>query len=108
VCSNLLSALAPRTPFDVILSNPPSFAGEPIDLADRAWHAGQDHRDIAALFEQARNRLRPGGCMYLLLSSDSDLNFFGSLITQAKFRSRQVAEKSILIETMIIYELRAA
>lgn len=108
VCSNLLSALAPRTLFDVILSNPPSFAGEPIDLADRAWHAGQDYRDIAALFEQARNRLRPGGRMYLLLSSDSDLNFLGSLITQAKFRSHQVAQRSILIESMIIYELRAA
>ena len=47
VCSNLLAALAPRPHFDVILSSPPSFPGEPLDLADRAWHAGPDYRDIA-------------------------------------------------------------
>ena len=40
VGSDLLSALAPRPTFDVILSSPPSFAGEPRDIADRAWHAG--------------------------------------------------------------------
>jgi len=108
VCSDLLSPLVPRMLFDVILSNPPSFAGDPIDLADRAWHAGEDYRDIAALFEQARNRLRPGGRMYVLLSSDSDLNLLGSLIAQAKFRSRPVAQRSILIESMIIYELLSA
>jgi release factor glutamine methyltransferase len=107
VCSNLLSALAPRTLFDVILSSPPSFAGEPIDLADRAWHAGPDYRDIAALFAQARKRLAPGGRMYVLLSSHSDLALLGDLISQAKFRSRPVAERSILIESMIIYELCA-
>ena len=41
VCSNLLSALAPQPLFDVMLSNPPYFPGEPRDLADRAWHAGR-------------------------------------------------------------------
>ena len=56
VSSNLLSATAPRPTFDLILSSPPSFAGEPLDLADRAWHDGPECRDIAALFEQARER----------------------------------------------------
>src|SRR5450755_4039521 len=37
VCTNLLSALAPRPLFDVILSSPPK-PGEPRDLADRGWH----------------------------------------------------------------------
>jgi release factor glutamine methyltransferase len=107
VCSNLLSALAQRTLFDVILSNPPSFAGEPIDLADRAWHAGPEYRDIAALFAQARKRLAPGGRMYVLFSSHSDLRLLAALIARAKFHSRPVAERSILIESMIIYELCA-
>jgi hypothetical protein len=40
VASNLLSAIAPRPLFDVILSSPPSFPGEPSDIADRAWFAG--------------------------------------------------------------------
>ena len=62
VCSNLLSALAPGPLFDVIVSNPPYFPGEPRDLADRAWHSGPNHRDIVQLFEQARARAsRPAG-----------------------------------------------
>jgi release factor glutamine methyltransferase len=107
VCSNLLSAIAPGPLFDVILSSPPSFPGEPRDLADRAWHAGPGYRDIAALFDQARERLKPGGCLYVLLSSDSDLNILGALIAQAGFRARLVAERSILFESFPLYELRA-
>ncbi len=105
--SNLLSALAPSPLFDVILSSPPSFPGEPRDVTDRAWHAGPDYRDIAALFEQARERLAPGGRLYILLSSDSDLDRVGNLIARASFKARPVAERSILIESLIIYELQA-
>lgn len=107
VCSNLMSGLAPRPTFDVILSSPPSFPGEPKDVADRAWHAGPEYRDIAKLFEQARERLLPGGRMYVLLSSDSDLHLLGRLIAKAGFKARLVGERSILIEALIIYELRA-
>jgi 16S rRNA G1207 methylase RsmC len=106
VGSNLLSALAPRPLFDVILSSPPSFAGEPRDVADCAWHAGPNYRDIAMLFNQARKRLAFGGCMYVLFSTDSDLDLLGNLIRRAGFAARLVAEQSIFIESLIIYELR--
>ncbi|MBX9777547.1 MAG: methyltransferase [Xanthobacteraceae bacterium] len=108
VCGDLLSALAPKAAFDVILSNPPFFPEEPIDVADRAWHAGPGYRDIKALFEQARQCLAPGGRFYLLLSSDSDLGLIGSLIEQAKFRARLVGRKSLLIESLVLFELRQA
>jgi hypothetical protein len=45
--------------------------------------------------------------MYVLFSSDSDLDLLGRLISRAGFVSRLVAERSILIESMILYELRA-
>jgi methylase of polypeptide subunit release factors len=105
LCSNLLAAVAPRPLFDVILSSPPSFTGEPRDVADRAWHAGPGYRDIAALFAQARKRLKPGGVVYLLLSSDSDLGQLGVLIAEAGFSARLIRERSILIESFILYEL---
>jgi release factor glutamine methyltransferase len=108
VCGDLLSALAPRAQFDVILCNPPFFPEEPIDVADRAWHAGPGYRDIKALFEQARVRLAPGGRFYLLLSSDSDLALIGSLIEEAKFRPRLVGRKPLLIESLVLFELRQA
>jgi methylase of polypeptide subunit release factors len=107
ICSNLLAALAPRPMFDLILSSPPSFPGEPRDLADRAWHAGPGYRDIALLFDQARDRLAPGGRLYVLFSSDSDLGLMGALIARAGFQARIAGERSILVESFILYELRA-
>ena len=107
VCSNLLSGIAPRPLFDVILSSPPSFAGEPRDVADRAWVAGPGYRDIALLFAQARERLKPGGRVYVLLSSDSDLGLLGRLIGEAGFRSKLVGERSIVFESFILFELSA-
>lgn len=106
VCSNLLSAVSPSPLFDVILSSPPSFPGRARDIADRAWYAGPGYGDILPLFDQARERLMPGGRVYLLVSSDSDLDLFGRLIAKANFTARAVAERSILVESLIIYELR--
>jgi release factor glutamine methyltransferase len=103
--SDLLSELPPGFLFDVIISNPPFFSGEPRDIADRAWVAGPGYRDIISLFEQARQRLKPSGAMYVLLSSDSDLYFLGKLIAKAGFRARIAMAFSIMIESMIIYEL---
>jgi methylase of polypeptide subunit release factors len=109
VCCNLLSAIASRPLFDVIISSPPSFPGKPRDLADRAWHAGPEYRDIASLFEDARQRLAPGGRLYVLLSSDSDLDCLGRLAHATGFRSRLVNERSIIgIESLLIYELALA
>ena len=108
LCSNLLSGVAARPLFDVILSSPPSFAGEPRDVADRAWVAGPGYRDIAQLFAEARERLRPGGRFYLLLSSDSDLGLLGRLISEAGFQARLVGERSIVFESFILYELTTA
>jgi release factor glutamine methyltransferase len=108
LCSNALSALAPRPIFDVILMAPPIHAGEPLDLADRALQAGPQYRDIALFFEQARERLAPDGCAYILMSSDSDRAALHTLIDRAGFRARLAAEHPILIETLFVYELRAS
>jgi len=106
VCGDLLSALAPGASFDVICCNPPFFPEEPIDIADRAWHAGPGYRDIKSLFEQARARLAPKGRFYLLLSSDCDLGLLDLLIGQARFRSREIARRWLVFETLILLELR--
>jgi release factor glutamine methyltransferase len=89
----------------VIFSSLPKHAGEPRDLADRGWHAGPDNRDISDLFDQARARLKIGGRLYIMLSSDSDLDLYGRLIDRAGFRARHVHERSMFIESLIIYEL---
>jgi release factor glutamine methyltransferase len=105
VCSDLLSAFERRPLFDVILSSPPKHAGEPRDLADVGWHAGESFRNIAGLFQQSSERLKPGGRIYVMVSSDSDLEFFATLIERAGLQARITREHSILIESFIIYEL---
>jgi methylase of polypeptide subunit release factors len=104
--SNLFAAVPAATQFDVIISSPPSFSGEPRDTADRAWHAGPGYRDIAPLFTQAVPLLKPDGCMYLLLSSDTNLALFNSLIAQAGFVSEQIATRSIWVEAFHLYQLK--
>jgi release factor glutamine methyltransferase len=106
VCSDLLSAVAPRRLFDVILSNMPMLPDEPVDLARRSWYAGPDYRDIIPLYEQARERLAPTGRMYVLTSSEVDLRAIMVLFERARFRARPVHERSHLIESVFIYELR--
>ena len=44
--------------------------------------------------------------MYVLLSTDSDLELLGNLISRAGFQSRLVAERSIVIESLLILQLR--
>lgn len=107
-CCNLLAGTVAKPIFDVLVSNPPYFAGEPRDVADRAWYAGPGYRDILALFEQARERLKPNGRFYALFSSQSDLDFLEGLIAAAGFTQKRVAERSIVVESFIVFELQPA
>ena len=105
VCMNLMAAMPTGPLFDVILSSPPKHAGEPRNVADRGWHAGPAYRDIAPLFDQARERLKPGGYMYVMVSSDTDLDLFSALIDKAGFNSELVREYSLVVESLIIFKL---
>lgn len=104
--SNLFSAVPETEKFDVIISSPPSFSGEPRNVADRAWHAGPGYRDILALFDQAAARLKPDGVMYLLVSSDTNMALFDHLIAQAGLHPTRVATQSIVVEKFFLYEIR--
>ena len=42
----------------------------------------------------------------MLLSTDSDLELLGKLMSQAEFQARIAAKRSIVIEKLLIYELK--
>ncbi|MBV8838458.1 MAG: methyltransferase [Alphaproteobacteria bacterium] len=105
ICSDLFSEVPAGLRYDVIVTNPPYFAGEPLDLADRAWHAGPAWRDMRPLFEQARSRLAPGGRIYMVISSRADLDLVTALISRADLHCHIVEQRANLIESFIIYEL---
>ena len=103
--SNLFAAVAADERFDLVISSPPSFAGEPIDIADHAWFAGPGYSHIRSLFRSARTHLNPGGEMLLLLSSDTNIALLKSWAHEAGFDWQQVEEKSIWVEKFLIYRL---
>ena len=108
VASDLFSAVPPGPQFDVVLTNPPFCDGPAWDVADRAWRAGRDYEDIAPLFAQARDRLMPNGVVYLIMSSHTDLARVGELVHRAGFVSRIARKRRVLLETLMIFELRPA
>jgi hypothetical protein len=57
------------------------------------------------LFDQARDRLKPDGRIYLMLSSDTNQELFASLIANAGFSQRKTKEYSLVVESLIIFEL---
>ena len=104
VCMDLLSGFAADPLFDVIIANPPKHTLEPHDLADRGWNAGPNHRDIAALFDQARERLKPDGKLYVMLSAHSELCLIEKLIERAGLRFRVIRRYSIVVDAFVLYE----
>jgi release factor glutamine methyltransferase len=103
--SDLLASTAENEQFDVIISSPPSFAGEARDMADRAWHAGPGYRDLRPLFAQAFDHLKDDGEMLLLLSSDTNLRLIEQWSVEAGFKWQLVFEKSIGVESFLIFRL---
>lgn len=103
--SDLLSATSADETFDVVISSPPSFAGEPVDLADRAWFAGPGYSYLSGLFRAARAHLNDGGEMLLLLSSDTNIDLLKTWALDAGFTWQQVAEKSLWVESFLIFRL---
>lgn len=103
--SDLFSAVRKDELFDVIISSPPSFGGEPRDMSDRAWHAGDGYRHIQPLFRQASEHLTRDGEMFVLLSSDTNLALLESLAREAGFDWKLIERKSIWVEDFLIYRL---
>lgn len=103
--SDLLSSVHPDEQFDIIISSPPSFAGEPKDIADRAWHAGEGYSNLRALFESSYRHLTKNGEMLLMLSSDTNIPLLREWAIDAGFSWKEAARKSIGIETFIIFLL---
>jgi release factor glutamine methyltransferase len=64
------------------------------------------YRDIIPLYEQAHDRLAPTGRMYVLTSSEIDMPAVAVFFERARFRAQPVHQRSHLIESVFIHELR--
>ena len=58
--------------------------------------------------QRGPRQARTGRCLYVLFSTDSDLDLLGKLISEAGFRPRLVAKRSIVIEDLLILRIEIA
>lgn len=103
--SDLFSSVHPDENFDVVVSSPPSFEGDPRDIADRAWVAGAGYEHLQSLFRSAYAHLNADGEMFLLLSSDTNIALMKTWACEAGFAWHEIGRKSIWIEHFIVYHL---
>ena|SRR5256885_2096038 len=100
--SDLFSAIA-EDQFDIVACNPPFLPRQPRSPADAAFYAGPEFEVISRLAAGARNHLRAGGAIYVILSSDIDIPRIEQIFRERHFTiSRVFTTRWLLRETMII------
>lgn len=89
--------------FDVVLFNPPYYAGQPADALDRAFRS----TDVAERFAGSlADHLSPQGRAFVLLSTDGQLDRFLKAFEAAGLAVEPVTERAFVNEVLIIYEVR--
>jgi release factor glutamine methyltransferase len=89
--------------FDAIAFNPPFLLGTAQSPAETAFYGGLNFDVIRKFAADVRTHLRPGGSIYMILSSDIDLAQIERIFLHQDFKvSRMLAVRWLLGETMVI------
>jgi HemK-related putative methylase len=90
----------PDERFDLVLFNPPYFAGVPDAPLDYAFRGD----GVAGRFATGlRGHLRPGGSALVVLSSSGEAAVYLDALEEAGFSVEPIAERRLLGETLVIY-----
>src|SRR6516162_160826 len=100
--SDLFSALGARQ-FDAIAFNPPFLLGTAESAADRAFYGGLNFDVIRTFAADVHAHLRPGGVIYIILSTDIDIPGIEQIFRDQNLTiSRVRSWRWLLGETMVI------
>lgn len=103
VISDLFNAI-PHQLFDYIVVNPPFYAHTPHDGASHAWYAGEKLEYFDRFFSQAKAYLAPGGKLWMVYSTDCDIQSIHQKATYYQwnftevFRKRHLTEENFVVE----------
>jgi release factor glutamine methyltransferase len=104
--SDLFSSLG-GSQFDIIACNPPFLPGIPESPAENAFYGGPDFDMIRTFAAEARDHLRPGGSIYVILSADIDIDRIEQIFREQRYTVSKVATtRWLLRETMVILCIR--
>lgn len=88
--------------FDLILFNPPFFAGEPHTMLDRAWRSVDV---IPRFLRQLKSHLTATGCALMVLSSKANLQQCLAWCADASLQVEPIAQRDTWNEVIYVYRL---
>ncbi len=105
--SDLFEGLRDRR-FDLIVVNPPFFAKDPVDDAERAWFAGADlgyfERFFAGLGDHMAERPHPGSAL-MVLSEGCDMQTISAAATRHQFRLTIVERRREWLGVQVVWQI---
>lgn len=105
-CGDLFAPVAGQR-FDLVIMNPPYFAGMPRTPLEQAFRVA-DRTDLASLFAmQLGDHLTAGGQALLLLSSIGAEGCFLHALRQAGFATTPVRQRNLISEVLTVYAVTA-
>jgi len=103
--SDLFAKLEGENVYDIITFNPPYYKGEPANDFEMAFKGGENLEVIQRFFESAGKYLTVNGVIYLITSSDSNLNLTEEIIKTYNFKFEVVLREKRIFETFYIYKI---
>lgn len=100
--SNLFQQLQ-KSPFDVIIINPPYYPKTPKNIKENAWFCGEDFEYFKKLFSQLYTR--EDKLVLMILSQDCDLEKIKKIAATHNQKLECVLEKKVLAENNFIFSV---
>lgn len=104
IASDVFDDAPAEARFDLVITNPPFYPRDARTPADRAFAAGAGHGFFAKLADGLPGRLKPGGSLAMIQSSDTDFAPIARLLEARGMKGRIVRERRGLFETLTIRE----
>lgn len=106
VQSDLFSNLSSQT-FDWVIINPPYYARNPENDADRAWYCGEDFKYFKDLFKQLPNFIGVQSKVVMVLTLECNLTEIFRIAREAGCEFSLIAEKKAFFDGKdMLYQLR--